>query len=148
MATLPAMVDGKTRRPIGMREDIPAYDPREDPHPDRGTMGCVAFFEYREDAVAAAKEYVEPQGWIVRPQYVGRYDLWMLEAARKSWGYSRSPIIVEACMNADANVVRHAHVPYRYSYGMLLRVREADAIRNFPSWSQESRKQWVEEVAR
>lgn len=143
MGTLPAMVDGKTRRPTRVL-DTPAYDPREDPHPDGSTMGRVAFFEYREDAVAAAREYVEPQGWIVRPQYVGRYDLWMLEAARKSWGYSRSPIIVEACMSPDDHVRRHAHVPYRYSYGMMRRVREADAVRLFPSWSPENRQTWVE----
>lgn len=137
----------KTRRPIGMRTDIPAYDPREDPHPDSGTMGRVAFFEYREDALAAAHEWVEPQGWIVHPQYVGRYDLWMLTAQRKSWGYSRSPIMVEACMDAERAVQRHAHVPHRYSYGMLRRVREADAERNFPSWSSESRKAWVDQTA-
>src|SRR3990172_4899447 len=109
MGTLPSMVNGKTRRPIGMR-DIPAYDPREDRLPDGGTMGRVAFFEYREDAVEAAREWVEPQGYQYHPQYLGRYDLWMLTARRKSWS-SGKEIIVEACKSPDAVVVRHAHVP-------------------------------------
>lgn len=134
----------KTRRPIGMRTDIPAYDPREDAHPDGGTMGMVAFFEYREDAVEAGREWVEPQGWIVRPQYVGRYDLWMLTAARKSWGYSRSPIIVEACMDVHASVRRHAHVPHRYSYGMLPWVRSADADLHFRSKGMQPPPSWIE----
>lgn len=74
-------------------------------------MGAIAFFEYREDAVAAAREWVEPQGWIVRVQYVGRYDLWMLMAKRKSWGYRKAEILVEACRHPEKVVVRHAHVP-------------------------------------
>lgn len=118
---LPAMMDGKTRRPDGWaRADVPARDPREDLHRDGGTMGRVAFFEYREDALAAGREWVEPQGWIVRAQYVGRYDLWMLEAARKSWPIGRH-VLVEACINPCAVVVRHAHVPDRYSYGRMVR---------------------------
>lgn len=100
----------KTRRPIGMRTDIPGVDPRTD------GMGHVAFFEYREDAVEAAREWVEPQGWQTRPQYVGRYDLWMLFAKRKSWGYRLNEIMVEACRNPEATVIRHAHVPMQHAY--------------------------------
>lgn len=120
MATLPAMVDGRTRRPMGMR-DIPAFDPREDAHPDGGTMGRVAFFRYREDAVVAAREWCEPDGWVAHPQYVGRYDLWVLMASRKSWGYRKSAILVEACLSPDKSVRVHAHVPDRHSYGRMVR---------------------------
>lgn len=109
------MVNGKCRRPIGMRDDVPAYDPRLDPHPDGGTMGGVAFFEYREDAVTAAIEWVEPQGYRWFVQYMARYDLWMLKAKRKSWPIGRE-ILVEACVDPDATVVRHAHVPMKYAY--------------------------------
>jgi hypothetical protein len=118
-------MEAKTRRPIGMRTDVAAFDPREDAHPAGGTMGRVAFFEYREDAVAAGREWVEPQGWIVRPQYVGRYDLWMLTAKRKSWGYSKSEIFVEACLHPEREVTRHAHVPDRHSFGRLAQDRAA-----------------------
>lgn len=111
----------KTRRPPGMRTDIPVYDPRQDPHPDGGTMGRVAFFEYREDAVEAGRQWVEPQGWIVRPQYVGRYDLWMLTAKRKSWGYRLAEILVEACRSPGKNVTRHAHVPVEATRGIIER---------------------------
>jgi hypothetical protein len=110
----------KTRRPIGMRTDIPAHDPRQDRHPDGGTMDRCAFFEHREDALEAAREWVEPQGWIVHAQYVGRYDLWVLEAKRKSWGYRFAPIMVEACRSPEAVVVRHACVPMAHSYASLL----------------------------
>lgn len=112
MATLPAMVNGKTRRPNAwMRDDVPTYDPRNDPG-----MGAVAFFEYREDAVAAAREWC--QGWDVHPQYVGRYDLWMLEARRKSWSSTRH-VMVMACLHPEREVVRHAHVPMTYSYDRI-----------------------------
>lgn len=107
MTTLPAMVNGKTRRPLGMRADVVDVDPRTDPHPDgTGTMGRVAFFEYREDAVAAAREWC--QGWDTWPQYFGRYDLWALTAKRKSW--RKAPILVEACRHPEVNVGGHAHV--------------------------------------
>jgi hypothetical protein len=113
------MVNGKQRRPIGMRDDVPAYDPRNDPHPDgRGTMGRVAFFEYREDAVEAAKEWVVPQGWEYHPQYVARYDLWMLFAKRKSWPTGRD-ILVEACLNPFTDVRLHAHVPMKHAFERL-----------------------------
>ena len=79
-------------------------------------LAAIAFFEYREDAVQAGREWVEPQGWIVRPQYVGRYDLWMLFAKRKSWGYRLAEIPVEACRNPEAVVTRHAHVPAQHAY--------------------------------
>lgn len=116
---LPAMVDGKTRRPSSqLRADVPTFDPRNDPHPDGGTMGRVAFFEYREDALDAARQWVEPQGWRAWPQYVGRYDLWMLTARRPSWPTGRD-ILVEACHNPDAVVTRHAHVPLTHSYDRL-----------------------------
>lgn len=108
--TLPAMVNGKTRRPPHMRADIAAVDPRTDPG-----MGKLAFFEYRDDAIEAGRQWCEPQGWIVRPQYVGRYDLWILEASRKSWGYRLAPIRVEACLHPERVVVRHAHVPLTHS---------------------------------
>jgi len=113
--TLPAMVNGKTRRPNSwMRADVPDADPRLDPHPDgKGTMARVAFFEYREDAVAAAREWCI--GWDTHPQYVGRYDLWTLEAKRKSWGYRYASILVEACRDPEATVTRHAHVPITHS---------------------------------
>lgn len=122
MSTLPAMVNGKTRRPIGMRDDVPNYDPRNDPHPDgQGTMGKVAFFEYREDAVEAGREWVVPQGYDCHPQYLGRYDLWMLTARRKSWPTGKE-ILVEACLSPDKMVTRHAHVPLRHSYERLSQV--------------------------
>lgn len=111
--TAPSMVNGKFRRPIGMRDDVPAYDPRNDPN-----MGAVAFFEYREDAVAAAKEWVEPQGYLWRAQYMGRYDLWILAAKRKSWGYGQE-LLVEACRHPERVVVKHAHVPMRYAYDRI-----------------------------
>ena len=111
MATLPAMVNGKTRRPNAwMRDDVPTHDPRRDPG-----MGAVAFFEYREDAVAAAREWL--RGWDYHPQYVGRYDLWMLEAKRKSW--RKAAVMVEACLHPEREVPGHPHVPYAYSYDRI-----------------------------
>lgn len=124
---LPTMESGKTRRSAMMRADVPAYDPREDLHPDGGTMGTVAFFEYREDAVGAGAAWCAPQGWIVRPQYLARYDLWCLMARRKSW--RGADIMVEACIGADKRVVRHAHVPDEWSYGRLVERREGAAGR-------------------
>ena len=110
--TAPSMVNGKTRRPIGMRADVATYDPRNDPG-----MAAVAFFEYREDAMTAAREWVESQGYQVRAQYFGRYDLWALEARRKSW--RGAGVWVEACLHPERSVVKHAHVPLRYSYERL-----------------------------
>lgn len=117
--TLPPMEHGKQRRPGWMRADIAPHDPREDPHPNGGTMGRVAFFRYREDAVAAAREWCEPDGWRAHPQYVGRYDLWVLEASRKSWGHSKAPILVEACLSPDKAARVHAHVPDQHSFGRM-----------------------------
>lgn len=113
----------KTRRPIGMRADVAAYDPREDRHVEGGTMGRVAFFEYREDALAVGREWVETQGYQIRAQYFGRYDLWALEARRKSW--RGAGIWVEVCRNPDAVVIKHAHVPMRYSYARIAQGRTA-----------------------
>lgn len=127
MTTLPSMVDGKTRRPAGMRADVPDVDPRIDQHPDGiGTMGRVAFFEFREDALTAGREWCEPQNWDIWPQYFGRYDLWALQARRKSWSSGRH-IWVEACRDPEASVTGHAHVPSRYSYERILASRSADA---------------------
>jgi hypothetical protein len=109
------MENGKQRRPIGMRDDVPSYDPRED------NMGAMAFFEYREDAVAAAREWVEPEGYRVHIQYFGRYDLWAIEAWRKSWRDKR--IWVEACLHPERPVTQHAHVPLRHSYARLIEGR-------------------------
>lgn len=85
---LPPMVDGKTRRTTWVR-DIPAHD----------DYGDVATFEYREDALAAAAPLVVA-GWIVRAQYIGRWDRWTLERSRKSWGYSKSAQRVTAAQIA------------------------------------------------
>ena len=127
MPTLPSMVNGKMRRPIGMRADVPDYDPRLDPHPDgMGTMARVAFFEFREDAVAAGREWCEPQGWETWPQYLARYDLWMLQARRKSWSTGRN-ILVEACRDPEANVTLHAHVALRHSYDRVIAARAGKA---------------------
>jgi hypothetical protein len=125
MTTLPAMVDGKTRRPMGMRADVADTDPRTDAHPDgRGTMGRVAFFEFREDAVSAAAEWCA--GWDAHPQYFGRYDLWAISARRRSWSSGRH-IWVEACRDPEAVVTGHAHVPDRFSYDRLEADRAARA---------------------
>lgn len=97
------------RRPPGMRTDVTAFDPRHDPG-----MAAVAFFTTSEEAIAAGREWVEPQGYRVQPQYFGRYDLWALEARRKTW--RGAGILVEACRHPERVVVRHAHVPARYAF--------------------------------
>lgn len=83
-ATLPVMVDGKQRRPIGMRADVPDVDPAAD------GMGAVRWFEYREDAVAAGALM---DGWRAWPQYVGRYDRWYVGLRRKSWPTGRNVLL-------------------------------------------------------
>jgi hypothetical protein len=43
----------------------------------------------------------------------------MLEARRRSWPTGRR-ILVEACLNPEAVVVRHAHVPDAHSFGRMV----------------------------
>jgi hypothetical protein len=63
------------RRPTACR-------PPDDRHPAHEPEAPYRTFEYREEALAAAQALT---GYEAFPQYVGAYDLWIVEAKRKTW---------------------------------------------------------------
>lgn len=55
----------------------------------------IAAFECQDDAIIAAAPLIAAN-WQVHALYIGRWDRWIIERSRKSWGYRKAAVRVMA----------------------------------------------------